>query len=231
MTGSDGEGTRGAGPPEDPSWIAARRAMVEQQLRARGICDERVLQAMLQVPRHLFVPQPMRPHAYEDRALPIGHGQTISQPFMVARTLELLQLRGRERVLEIGAGSGYQAALLGVLADRVVALERIGPLAERAARVLASLGATNVRVVHADGTGGWPEEAPYDAIAAAAAAEHLPPAWLEQLAPGGRLVAPVGPRHLQHLLLVHRTDDGELRTERFEPCRYVPLLQGTEGDG
>ena len=227
-------GHRGAhrrGPSEAPEQFAARRTMVEQQLRARGIRDERVLEAMLQVPRHPFVPEPWRRHAYEDRALPIGHGQTISQPFMVARTLELLQLQGPERVLEIGAGSGYQAALLGVLARDVIALERIQPLAERAAATLASLGMDNVRVVHADGTLGWPTEAPYDAIAAAAAAERVPAAWLAQLAPGGRLVAPVGPADLQHLLLVHKAPDGTLHTQRWDACRYVPLRSGLQERG
>ncbi len=209
--------------------FASRRArMVEDQLRARGIRDERVLHAMAQVPRERFVPETRREDAYADAALPIGFGQTISQPFMVARTLELLETTGREGVLEVGAGSGYQAALLGRLARRVVALERIGPLAERAAAALADVGAENVRVVHADGSLGWPPQAPYEAIVVAAAAERVPPALLAQLAPGGRLLMPVGPPRTQRLRRITRRADGSLHTEDFEACVYVPLREGVE---
>jgi protein-L-isoaspartate(D-aspartate) O-methyltransferase len=200
-----------------------RGRMVERQLRRRGIRDERVLAALGRVPRELFVPVQERAAAYSDNALPIGHGQTISQPYMVARICEDLQLRGEERVLDVGAGSGYQAAILAELAAAVVAVERIPELAEQARANLAVAGYERVEVVVGDGTLGVPERSPFDAIAVAAAAPEPPPALYEQLAEGGRLVVPVGERTEQLLLVVEKREGG--RRIRFSvPCRFVPLV-------
>ena len=197
--------------------------MVERQLRRRGIRDERVLAALGRVPRELFVPVEERAAAYSDNALPIGHGQTISQPYMVARICEDLQLRGEERVLDVGAGSGYQAAVLAELAAQVVAVERIPELAEQARANLAAAGYERVEVVVGDGTLGVPERAPFDAIAVAAAAPEPPPALYEQLAEGGRLVVPVGERAEQLLLVVEKRAAGR-RIRCSVPCRFVPLV-------
>jgi protein-L-isoaspartate(D-aspartate) O-methyltransferase len=190
--------------------------MVEQQLRARGIRDARVLEAMARVERERFVPEELRGVAYADAALPIGHGQTISQPYMVARICEELHLHGDERVLDVGTGSGYQAAVLAELAAEVHSIERIPELAERARRALAGGG---VHVHVGDGTHGLPEHAPFDGIAVAAAADEAPPALLEQLAAHGRLVIPVGPQR-QQVLRVY-SDSGIVATV---PCRFVPLV-------
>jgi protein-L-isoaspartate(D-aspartate) O-methyltransferase len=196
-----------------------RERMVERQLRRRGIADERVLAALATVPRELFVPPEERGSAYADVALPIGHGQTISQPYMVARIAEELALRGDERVLDVGAGSGYQAAVLAELADEVVAIELIPGLAEQARANLAAAGYDRVDVLVGDGSLGVPERAPYAAIAVAAAAPEPPPALLEQLAPGGRMVVPVGERDEQLLLVL------DARGVRASvPCRFVPLV-------
>jgi protein-L-isoaspartate(D-aspartate) O-methyltransferase len=193
--------------------------MVERQLRRRGIRDERVLAAMGRVPRELFVPAGERGSAYADAALPIGHGQTISQPYMVARIAEELGLRGDERVLDVGAGSGYQAAVLAELGAEVVAVERIAELAELARRNLAAAGyAVEVRL--ADGGLGVPDRAPYDAIAVAAAVPDVPPALVEQLAPEGRLVLPLGELAAQVLAVV----DASGNVRRLVPCRFVPLV-------
>jgi protein-L-isoaspartate(D-aspartate) O-methyltransferase len=191
--------------------------MVERQLRARGIRDERVLEAMARVPREVFVPEELRDAAYEDAALPIGHGQTISQPYMVARICEELRLRGDERVLDVGTGSGYQAAVLAELAAEVHSIERIPELAEAAREALAGTG---VQVHVGDGTRGLPDRAPFDGIAVAAAANEPPAALLEQLARHGRLVIPVGSHHHQ-VLQVH--SDGEIVAT--VPCRFVPLVR------
>ncbi len=188
----------------------------------RGIRDERVLAALAAVPRVLFVPEQLRRHAYADRALPIGSGQTISQPFMVATMLEALALDGG-RVLDVGTGSGYQAALLAELADEVVTIERVPELAEEARRTLDRAGYGRVDVRVGDGTLGVPERAPFDGIVVAAAAPAVPEALYEQLAPGGRLVVPVGTRRDQWLEIVERGPDGALRS-RTVPCRFVPLL-------
>ena len=207
----------------------ARAEMVELQLRRRGIRDERVLEAMARVPRDRFVPDSLSAHAYEDGALPIGNDQTISQPFVVATICALLGLHGSERVLDVGTGSGYQAAVLSELAAEVVTIERIPELAERARTTLADLGYGNVEVTVGDGSLGVPERAPFDAVAVAAAAPTIPPALFDQLAEGGRLVVPRGSRFGQELVLVTRTPNGP--TERTSiPCRFVPLV-GDEGFG
>jgi protein-L-isoaspartate(D-aspartate) O-methyltransferase len=205
----------------------ARRRMVEGQLRGRDIVDERVLDAMERVPRELFIPAGERPRAYDDVALPIGHGQTISQPYMVARICEVLALRGDERVLDVGTGSGYQAAVLAVLAGEVHTIERIPELAEQARANLAAAGYDRVDVHVGDGTLGLPEHAPYDAIAVAAAAPGLPQQLYEQLETRGRLAIPVGGRWGQRLELVIRSPEGPA-VVRSVPCRFVPLV-GEEG--
>ena len=203
--------------------LAEREAMVEQQLRRRGISDERVLAAMLRVPRELFVPEEARAHAYDDAALSIGEGQTISQPYMVARICEGLALRGGERVLDVGTGSGYQAAVLAELAADVHSVERIPALAERARAILGD----RVHVHVGDGSRGLPDHAPFSAIAVAAAAPQLPEALYEQLEPRGRLVVPVGTRNEQELQVVVRTPEGPAVLHTV-PCRFVPLI-GAEG--
>jgi protein-L-isoaspartate(D-aspartate) O-methyltransferase len=205
----------------------ARGRMVEHQLRRRGISDERVLRAMARVPRELFVPEDLRQYAYEDGALPIGHGQTISQPFIVATICALLGLDGHERVLDVGTGSGYQAAVLAELAAEVVTVERVPELAESARAALAEAGCERVDVRIGDGSLGIPERAPFAAIAVAAAAPSVPPALYSQLAEGGRLVVPRGSRSGQELVLVVRTADGP-RERASLACRFVPLL-GEEG--
>ena len=208
--------------------IDQRQRMVEDQLVTRGIRDERVLEAMRRVPRELFVPAEIRPHAYDDAALPIGSGQTISQPAMVALICELLELRGSERVLDVGTGSGYQAAVLAELAAEVHTIERLPEIAELARGNLETAGyADRVEVHVGDGTLGDPEHAPFHAIAVAAAAPQLPQPLYEQLTPGGRLVLPVGSRHDQLLELVVRTPEGPA-VVRSVPCRFVPLV-GREG--
>jgi protein-L-isoaspartate(D-aspartate) O-methyltransferase len=201
--------------------------MVDHQLRGRGIGDERVLGALARVPRHLFVPENLRHLAYEDGALPIGYGQTISQPYIVATICSLLRLAGDERVLDVGTGSGYQAAVLAELAEEVVTIERVPELAERAREALAEAGYDRVEVRVGDGSLGVPDRAPFDAIAVAAAAPSVPAALYEQLSEHGRLVVPRGGRWGQDLVLVERTEDGPV--ERVSvPCRFVPLV-GVEG--
>jgi protein-L-isoaspartate(D-aspartate) O-methyltransferase len=201
--------------------------MLDEQLRPR-IHDERVLEAMARVPREAFVPPALRAHAYDDAAQPIGEGQTISQPAMVALICELLALEGGERVLDVGTGSGYQAAVLAELAAEVHSIELVPALAERADVALAAAGYADRVVLHVgDGSHGDPEHAPFDAIAVGAAAPAPPPSLVAQLAPGGRLVAPVGSRFDQRLELLVRTGSG-MRSERSVPCRFVPLL-GAEG--
>ena len=203
-----------------PDWI--RRQLVD-----RGIRDERLLDAMARVPRELFVAEEARKAAYADEALSIGHGQTISQPYMVARICEELGLRGDERVLDVGTGSGYQAAVLAQLARSVHSIERIPELAERARAALAEAGVTNVTVHVGDGSLGLPEHAPFRGIAVAAAAPEIPDALVSQLATDGRLVVPVGTAHDQELLVVQQTPEGP-GVIRSVPCRFVPLL-GAEG--
>ena len=199
------------------------RARLVETLRQKGIRDLAVLRAVRMVPRHLFVPESVRHRAYDDAALPIGSSQTISQPWVQARYLELLSLSGRERVLEIGTGSGYQTALLAMLCDGVFSVERIAGLAQRARETLAAAGIRNVTVLVGDGTLGWRPFAPYDAILVAAASPEIPGPLVEQLAPGGRMVIPLGDRANQTLTLVRRDGD-QLRTSTVADVRFVPLL-------
>jgi protein-L-isoaspartate(D-aspartate) O-methyltransferase len=216
----------------EASLRTARARMVSEQLRARGIRDPRVLEAMGRVPRERFVDSAQRERAYEDTPLPIGAGQTISQPWMVARMLELARLGGSETVLEIGAGSGYQTALLAELARRVYAVERLRPLAQVAERRLGELTYRNVEVACFDGTYGWRDKAPFDAIVVAAGAPTIPVLLADQLADGGRLVIPVGARDQQRLSVVVRRGDG-FDTAWETPCTFVPLVgrYGWEGEG
>jgi protein-L-isoaspartate(D-aspartate) O-methyltransferase len=211
--------------PPDPA--EGRRLMVERQLRGRDVVDERVLAAMARVPRELFVPEGLRDRAYDDAALPIGGGQTISQPYMVARIAEALALTGDERVLDVGSGSGYQAAVLAELAAEVDTIERLPELAEFARANLAAAGYDRVRVHTGDGTRGLPDRAPFDAIAVAAAAPELPRTLYEQLEPRGRMVVPVGKYGIQRLEVVVRSPEGPA-VVRSVPCRFVPLV-GEEG--
>lgn len=204
-------------------WTQKRQAMVRAQLKARGIRHERVLRAMSEVPREEFVPPDCRAEAYTDRALSIGYGQTISQPYMVALMLELLDAQPDSRVLEVGAGSGYQAALLALLAQEVYALEIVEPLARRAEETLQRLGYDKAHIICGDGSLGYREQAPYDRIIVAAAAPEVPPPLLEQLVEGGRLVAPVGPRHTQQCLLLEKGPDGLKQVDSIG-CVFVPLV-------
>lgn len=201
--------------------------MVEAQLRGRGIKDERVLAAMEKVRRHLFVGRDMEERAYEDGALPLGEGQTISQPYMVALMSEMLELKGGEKVLEIGTGSGYQAAVLSLLAAEVYTVERIHSLALKAQALLADLNYGNVHVVISDGTLGLPEHAPYDGIIVTAGAPRIPSEYTEQLKMNGRLVIPVGDRHSQELYQVRKTPRG-IESSSATGCVFVPLI-GKEG--
>lgn len=196
--------------------------MTAEQLRARGISDPRVLAAFQAVPRHLFVPPEYRPWAYDDSPQPIGHEQTISQPYIVALMSERLALTGTERVLEVGTGCGYQAAILAYLAAEVHTVELIPELAERARQNIATLGLQNVHVHCSDGSQGWPDYAPYQAILVAAAAPQVPQPLLEQLTEGGRLILPVGPRGFQQLELWRR-EGGAFSSENILPVAFVPL--------
>ena len=199
------------------------RARLVEQLRAQGIRDLAVLRAFAATPRHLFVPEAVRHRAYEDAALPIGAGQTISQPFTQARYLEALGLKGNERVLEIGTGSGYQTALLAALAEQVFTIERVRSLAETAQAALRAAGATNVSVLVGDGTLGWSAYAPYHAILVAAGGPELPPPLVQQLAPDGRMIIPLGTKGKQILSLVHLTPMGA-RVTPIGDARFVPLV-------
>jgi protein-L-isoaspartate(D-aspartate) O-methyltransferase len=198
-----------------------REAML--RLLSRYIRDERVLAAIRDVPREEFVPEPMRRYAYDDRALPIGEGQTISQPLIVAMMVEALELRAQDRVLDVGTGSGYQAAVLARLSGEVITVERIAALTERARATLAQLRIENVHVFDAGDTLGRPEDAPYDAIVVAAGAPHVPRALVEQLAEGGRLVVPVGSRREQQLVRARNTPHG-IELARLGACAFVPLI-------
>lgn len=218
--------------PEENSALYSelRRRMVESQLRARGIRDERVLAALERVPRHKFAPERYRNQAYEDHPLPIAEEQTISQPYIVASMLEALELSPSDRVLEIGTGSGYVTALLAELAAHVVSMERHASLADSARQLLQSMGYTNVSVVTGDGTRGFPEGAPYDAVMVSAAAAELPSALVAQLSEPGRMIVPVGADDAQQLLLV-RKENGESKIEFRELCRFVPLIADSDAGG
>jgi protein-L-isoaspartate(D-aspartate) O-methyltransferase len=208
-------------------YVALRQAMVRHQIQARGITDGRILQAMCEVPRHLFVAAAWQSEAYSDRPLPIGEGQTISQPYIVAMMIERLQLHDQARVLEVGTGSGYQAAVLSRIATQVYSMEFFPALAEQTEALLKRLGYTNIEVVLGDGGLGLPQHAPYDGIIVPAAAPRVPHSLIEQLGEGRRLVIPVGQANEQDLLIV--TKHGASYTiERSVPCRFVPLL-GQEG--
>ena len=200
-----------------------RLPMVEGQLRRRGISDQRVLEAMAKIPRHAFVSPEYQASAYEDRPLPIGEGQTISQPYMVAVMTQSLGLKGEERVLEIGTGSGYQTALLAELANAVFTIERIQALIHRAEEILQKLGYENVFFLRGDGTEGWPEKAPFDGIMVTAGAPEIPQTLTSQLAEGGRLVIPVGPRYSQTLYIVTRKGN-QFTEEEVTGCVFVPLV-------
>ncbi|MCL2760397.1 MAG: protein-L-isoaspartate(D-aspartate) O-methyltransferase [Desulfuromonadales bacterium] len=206
----------------------ARKKMVESQIIGRGIEDSRVIEAMLRVPRHLFVQEAMSAQAYSDSALPIGEKQTISQPYMVAYMAEKLELRSSDRVLEIGTGSGYHAAILAGLAQRVYTIERIPVLAVKARKLFDTLGLTNIAMKIDDGTVGWSQEAPFDAILVTAGAPRIPDGLLKQLAVGGRLVIPVGDEKEQVLIRVRKDEDGGFSEESLLDCRFVKLI-GKEG--
>ncbi len=210
----------------DTLW-EARARLVAEQLVPYGILDSATLAAMAAVPRHEFVPPDVRRFAYENTPLPIGRGQTISQPYVVAAMTQLIRPRPGMRVLEVGTGSGYQAAVLAEAGCRVWTIEIFGELAAAAAARLRRLGYTRIAVRHGDGYAGWPEEAPFDAVVVTAGADSIPPPLLEQLAPGGRLVMPVGdPRVYQRLVLAEKDSAGRIAMRELEPVRFVPLLRG-----
>lgn len=221
--GRDALGRRGAAGGDGGAFLAARRRLAER-LAAGGVRDRRVLEAFLAVPRHALVPEALRADAYRDGPIPIGDGQTISAPSVVAAMTEALQLGGGEQVLEIGTGSGYQAAILSQLAARVVSIERVGRLAARARTALDALGVSNVVVYLGDGTQGRVADAPYDAIVVTAGGPSIPRPLLDQLAPGGRLVGPFGTREEQALVRVRRKAGGELVQEVLGRCRFVDLV-------
>jgi protein-L-isoaspartate(D-aspartate) O-methyltransferase len=222
----------GSGPPvADRSFAALRDAMVTHQIAARGVGDPLVLAAMRHVARENFLPERMREFAYDDGPVPIAGEQTMSQPYIVAYMAEALQLKGGERVLEIGCGSGYAAAVLAEIAAEVFTVERLEPLAQQAASTLGREGVRNVHVLFGDGTRGWPEHAPYDAIVVAAAGPQVPESLKAQLKVGGRLVLPVGAdRRTQELVRITRMSEADFRPERLAAVRFVPLI-GDEGWG
>lgn len=201
----------------------ARRRMIDSLIE-RGITDRRVIEAIQKVPRHIFVEEAMSAQAYSDSSLPIGDRQTISQPYIVALMTELLQLTGSEKVLEVGTGSGYQAAILAILADRVYTIERLRPLAMRARKALDSLGLLNVNMKIGDGSEGWESEAPFDAILVTAGAPDIPEPLIEQLRSGGRLIIPIGTQYDQVMVKIVKGEDGSIAREKSVDCRFVKLL-------
>ncbi len=212
--------------PVQAQAASERERMVARHIAARGIADQRVLEAMRLVPRHRLVPSESAKSAYQDRPLSIGYGQTISQPYIVALMTELARVAPGDRVLEIGTGSGYQAAVLAQLAGHVYTIEIVEPLARRAAADLKALGYENVSVRAGDGYAGWPEYAPFDAIVVTAAPSEVPAPLLEQLKPGGRMVVPVGPAWaMQQLKLIEKREDGSIRTSSIAPVRFVPFTR------
>ncbi len=210
----------------DRDWEARRHRMIDSQLRSRGIADPRVLDAMRKVPRHLFVPEEFRWRAYDDSPLPIGHDQTISQPYIVGYMSEALELKPTDRVLEIGTGSGYQAAILGELAGEVYTIEIVPELAERARTALESAGYKNVHVRHGNGYLGWPEAAPFDRIIVTAAPDKVPQALVDQLAVGGIMVVPVGGVYDDQVMTILRKTDTGVMTRETLPVRFVPMVKG-----
>jgi len=210
-------------PDEHPGLTLARRQMVELDLRGRDIVDERVLAVMGRIPRHRFVPEALRDVAYSDRALPIGHGQTISQPYIVALMTQLVRPGPQSRALDVGTGSGYQAAVLAELCKEVYSIEILEPLADEARRRLESLGYKNVTVRCGDGYKGWPEKAPFDVIVVAAAPDHVPQPLVDQLAIGGRMVIPVGQTYYQTLMLLEKQADGSVIRRSVAPVAFVPM--------
>jgi len=213
--------------PNEDIWREKRLAMVDRQIRARGVQDSCLLAVMESVPRHLFVPAGERHLAYDDHPLPIGYEQTISQPFIVAYMTAMLGIGPDDKVLEIGTGSGYQAAVLSRLAGRVYTIEIVEPLCHEAVAILARLGCDNVHVRCGDGFAGWPEEAPFDAIMLTASPENIPNPLVEQLAPGGRMILPLG-GHYQELVLIQRTREGQLSRRNLIPVRFVPMTGEAE---
>jgi protein-L-isoaspartate(D-aspartate) O-methyltransferase len=214
--------------PDEPHYVRARQRMVAQQFRARDIRDPQVLRVMGSVARHRFVPLNSLDMAYEDHPLPIGHGQTISQPYIVALMTQVARPKPDARALDVGTGSGYQAAVLAELCKEVYSIEIVKPLADEAQRRLAALGYKNVTVRAGDGYRGWPEHAPFDVIVVAAAAPQVPQPLVDQLAPGGRMVIPVGD-YLQQLLLIEKRPDGGLHRKIIAPVRFVPMTGEAEG--
>src|SRR5512138_1098819 len=209
---------------EESTFASARAAMVSEQIAARGIKAPEVLDAMRRVPRHRFVPEAEQRHAYRDMPLPIGRGQTISQPYIVALMTELVEPRAESRVLEIGTGSGYQAAVLAEIVDHVYSIEIEDELARTARALLDELGYDNVTVRAGDGYGGWPEHAPFDIIVVTAAPGHVPQALIDQFKPGGSMIVPVGPTYsVQELRLIEKDANGRLRQKNVAPVRFVPL--------
>lgn len=202
----------------------ARRRMIDAEIIGKGITDRRVVEAMQKIPRHIFVEEAMSAQAYSDSSLPIGDRQTISQPYIVALMTELLQLSGTEKVLEIGTGSGYQAAILASLADRVYTVERLRPLALRARKALDSLGFLNINLKIGDGSEGWQSEAPFDAILVTAGAPEVPEPLLQQLKAGGRLVIPIGTQYDQTMFRIEKGEDGSITMENLVECRFVKLV-------
>jgi len=228
-----GEGGKESGPrPRSDEYVEERLAMVRHQIAARGVRDERVLQAMRDVPRHWFVSERMREIAYTDRPLPIGEGQTISQPYIVALMTEALGLTAESKVLEIGTGSGYQAAVLAEITPHVYTIEIVAPLAERAMRVFKERGYGSIAARIGDGYRGWPEKAPFDAIIVTCAPDHIPPKLVEQLAVGGKICIPVGAEEgVQELVVVTRQPDGSLRRTSLIPVRFVPMTGEAQAPG
>jgi protein-L-isoaspartate(D-aspartate) O-methyltransferase len=219
------DGDAGGGPEQEADVERRRERMVETQVRRRGIVNERVLAAMRRVPRHEFVPDAQKPFACDDRPLPVGHGQTISQPYIVAYMTDALEVEPTDRVLEIGTGSGYQAAVLAELVHEVFTIEIVDELAATARETLARLGYHNIHTRTGDGYAGWPEEAPFDRIILTAAPPNLPQALVDQLAVGGILIAPVGPTDgRQVITIVRRTDAGVVREETLD-VRFVPMVR------
>ena len=216
---------------ENDAWKEARMNLVDETIAARGVEDPAVLDAMRRVQRHLFIPEDQVQNAYQDRPVPIGHGQTISQPYIVALMTEIVKPQADFRVLEIGAGSGYQAAVLAELVDHVYTVEIVPPLADWARARLALAGYTNVTVRHADGFYGWEEHAPFDAIVVTAAAPHIPPPLLDQLREGGRMIIPVGSRFRTQQLVLVEKKDGAFTTRNVLPVRFVPFTRSDPASG